>query len=90
MCDQLREAAQRDAKAEEWALLHRTDDPFAKAAPAAAVEQAGGAVVPPAVDAFLTGRIMPLATKETDHYNRNGPLGDAICEAVHWHSTPVP
>ena len=87
MCIQLREAVQRDAKAEEWTLLHRAGEPFIKAAPAAA-EQAGGAVVPPAVDAFLTERIMPLAAKETKHYNQNGPLGNAIREAVHLHPIP--
>ena len=36
----------------------------------------------PAVEAFLKERLMTLAEREAEHYNDNGPLGDAIQEAV--------
>ena len=82
MCDQLKEAALREANAEEWALLCREvkdersrgcqSQQLASEAPAA----------PQAVDAFLSARIMPLAREHPDHYNQNGPLGAAIGEAV--------
>ena len=36
----------------------------------------------PAVDRFFEGMLAPLAEHEVTHYNENGPLGDAIQEAV--------
>jgi hypothetical protein len=36
----------------------------------------------PAVDRFFEGILAPLAEHEVTHYNENGPLGDAIQEAV--------
>ena len=84
MCDQLKEAVQREAKAKEWQLLRREGDCSTIWAAKAAAEQLAtrGAVVPPAVNAFLTERIMSLAREKTDHYNQNDLLGAAIREAV--------
>ena len=36
----------------------------------------------PAVDCFFKDLLTPLAEHEATHYNQNGPLGDAIQEAV--------
>ena len=36
----------------------------------------------PAADRFLEAKLTPLGEHEATHYNRNGPLGDAIQEAV--------
>ena len=34
------------------------------------------------VDGYLEAKLHPLTAKETTHYNENGPLGEAIQEAV--------
>ena len=42
----------------------------------------GAKAVPRPVVEFVEAKLMPLAQKESEHYNENGPLGDAIQEAV--------
>ena len=67
MCDQLAVKARHEAQGDAWNVLRKKDDM---------------GTVQLAVDAFLNERLMPLALKDAEHYNENGPLGEAIREAV--------
>eukprot|EP00966_Prymnesium_polylepis_P181174 4196501-Prymnesium_polylepis.1 len=68
MCEQLASKARQVAQADEWDVLRGVN------------EEKKGA--PMAVETFLDERLIPLACEAADHYNENGPLGDAIQEGV--------
>ena len=80
MCDQLALKARHDAQGESWSDLRTADEDTTEARHDAQAERTGSQDGP--VEAFLTSRLMSLATKEPAFYNDNAPLGEAIREAV--------